>query len=92
MSAFDPKRTSTRPFKELILADTMTHLSARAAMKRREIIALLGGAAVGLPLATRGQAGATRRIGALIAFAKDDPETEERLAGFQQVSLSETKS
>ena len=25
-----------------------------------------------------------RRIGALIAFAKDDPETEERLAGFRQ--------
>ena len=53
-------------------------------MKRREIIALLGGAAVGLPLATRGQADATRRIGTLIAFAKDDPETEERLTGFQQ--------
>ena len=45
-------------------------------MKRREIIALLSGAAVGLLLATRGQADATRRIGALIAFAKDDPETE----------------
>ena len=53
-------------------------------MKRREIIALLGGAAIGLPLATRGQADATRRIGALIAFAKDDPKTEERLTGFQQ--------
>ena len=53
-------------------------------MRRREIIALLGGAAVGLLLATRGQADATRRIGALIAFAKDDPETEERLTGFQQ--------
>jgi hypothetical protein len=50
-------------------------------MKRREIIALLGGAAVGLPLATRGQAAATRRIGVLIAFAKDDPETEERPGG-----------
>jgi len=53
-------------------------------MRRREIIALLGGAAVGLLLAARGQADATRRIGALIAFAKDDPETEERLTGFQQ--------
>jgi putative tryptophan/tyrosine transport system substrate-binding protein len=79
-----PKADIDRPFKQLILADTMTHLSVRAAMKRREIIALLGGAAVGLPLATRGQAGATRRVGALIAFAKDDPETEERLAAFQQ--------
>jgi ABC-type uncharacterized transport system substrate-binding protein len=53
-------------------------------MKRREIIILLGGAAVGLAVVTRVQAGATRRIGALIAFAKDDPETEERLARFQQ--------
>ena len=53
-------------------------------MRRREFISLLGGAAIGLPLATRGQADATRRIGALIAFAKDDPETEERLTGFQQ--------
>src|SRR5215469_4937102 len=53
-------------------------------MKRRDVIALLGSAAVVLPLATRGQADAIRHIGALIAFAKDDPETEERLTGFQQ--------
>jgi hypothetical protein len=53
MSAFDPKQTSTAPFKHLILADTMTHLSVRTTIKRREIIALLGGAAVGLPLAAR---------------------------------------
>jgi hypothetical protein len=36
-------------------------------MRRREFISLLGGAAIGLPLATHGQAAATRRIGALIA-------------------------
>jgi putative ABC transport system substrate-binding protein len=53
-------------------------------MRRREFVTLVGGAAIGLPLATRGQADATRRLGALIAFAKDDPETEERLTAFQQ--------
>ena len=51
-------------------------------MRRREFIALVGGAATAWPLvASAQQIDRMRRIGALIAFAKDDPETEERLAG-----------
>ena len=53
-------------------------------MRRRKFIALLAGAAAG-PLAARAQqADRVRRIGMLIGYAEDDPETKARLAAFRQ--------
>jgi ABC-type uncharacterized transport system substrate-binding protein len=53
-------------------------------MNRRRVLSLFRGAAAWPAVARAQQPGPMRRVGALIAFAKDDPETEERLARFRQ--------
>jgi putative ABC transport system substrate-binding protein len=53
-------------------------------LRRRELIAALGGTAAWSLAARAQQPDRMRRIGLLMATAEDDPETKLRLAGLQQ--------
>ena len=66
-------------------------------MRRREFIALVGGAAAALPFAARAQQPERmRRIGVLMNLAADDPEGEGRLTAFvrglQQLGWTEGRN
>jgi putative ABC transport system substrate-binding protein len=56
----------------------------RGAMRRRQLITLLGGAAVAWPLGTKAQqADRMRRVGVLSTLTADDPEGQVRMAVFR---------
>src|SRR5262245_56331082 len=84
MSAFDSKRTSITPSGALEILVTMARPSALGvAMRRREVITLLGGVATVWPFAARAQqSDRVRRIGFLTGI-EDDANSRSMYEAFR---------
>ena len=79
MSAYDPKRTSPLP-ERLLNPIRWLSLASGAAMRRREFIALVGGAAVALPRVVRAQ----QPIPVIVFFNSGTPSAQvKNLAAFR---------
>jgi putative tryptophan/tyrosine transport system substrate-binding protein len=53
-------------------------------VRRREFIGVVGGAAAGWPLTARAQPQAMRKLGVLMIVTENDPDSELRIAAFQE--------
>jgi putative tryptophan/tyrosine transport system substrate-binding protein len=85
-----PQHFPIRALQELICCPHFL-TSGQVTMRRREFIALLGGAAASWPIAAHGQQRERmRRIGMLMNLTPGDPEAQNRIAGFLQ-GLQELK-
>jgi len=69
---------------------TSPRAAGRGAVGRRAFIALLGGTALGWPLAARAQQAALKRVGMLIGF--DDPDIKEFRQELEKLGWSEGRN